>query len=593
MLNLNKSIYFIFATFFVILLFYFPGLHNDFFIVDDHELILIPQLKVEMSFQLLQTLFTPGTHVDFYPIRDLTYWVDIHFLGGDLQGVDAFAYRLQNFFWFGLSAVLIYFISINYLKNKLVALLISIFWLVHPVHSEMLMWASARKDILAIFFLLLTIYFYIVYDQKKNWAHFILTCLAFVFCVLSKATFGLVPLALFIGNAKNSLNRMLLALGVLGSATQVYFYSASTDMRFDYELTYRIQASLIALGKAAFGWVFPSVNVVDIENWGQWVEFNHNYIYVGYAMYALGLGMLVYSIRLWLRSGDKVPLQIFLALMLSYFPISGLVFSHRNFYSVRYFEAPFLFVIAWCAYCYMRFRNDRQLKDSERVFVVISLVCLLASSYVESKNWSEPYSPLEKAYKDQPQNPSIQQRLFSAFQNENRWGRLDPERVELKEQLLNNLKKTCLDSEHFESRNGNLCQSFWLSQVESNESSVSRLSIERLKESWKDVYRGELWPIYWFRYLKALDSGDPYETKKYGEKLALRPAVQLNRSRVRQSVILPLCLLDSAKASVLLADWQRASVIDQDFINSVLELVKEKGSDNYVTVKRCLESVSN
>lgn len=546
-----------------------------------------------MSFQLLSTLFTPGTHVDFYPIRDLSYWIDIHFFGADLQGVNAFVYRLQNFFWFALSSLLIFFICLKFLNNRLAALLISIFWLINPVHSEMLMWASARKDILAIFFLLLTAYFYIVYNQKKNWANYILTCLAFVFCVLSKATFGLVPLALFIGNAKHSLNRMLLALGVLGSATQVYFYSASTDMRFDYELSYRIQASVIALGKAALGWVFQPVNVVDIENWGQWVELNHNYIYVGFAMYALGLWMLIYSIRLWIQSKDKVPLQIFLALMLSYFPISGLVFSHRNFYSVRYFEAPFLFVIVWFAYCYLRFHNVRPLKRSEIACAGVVFVYLLASSYVESKNWSESYSPLEKAYKDQPLNVSIQQRFFSGLQNENRWGRLDPERAEIKEQLLKKIRTKCLFNDTFETRNGNLCQSFWLSQAEDNNSSSSKVSIERLKESWKDVYLGELWPIYWFSYLNAIDIGDSYETKKYGEKLALRPVVQLNRSRVRQSVILPLCLLDSAKASVLLAQWKRARVIDQDFLNSVLELVKEKGSDSYVTVKRCIESVSN
>lgn len=175
---------------------YLPSLPASYFSIDDESLIEIPQLKVPVTLQTISTLFTVGTHIDYYPIRDFSYLVD-----RILWPTSTTAARLHQLLLFQISSLLIFLIGLELGLTFGVALLISTFWAIHPYHAEMMMWLSARKDVLAICLGLMSTYFFII-ALKKDRISFYLLCLFFflasllskpgsIFCAIFKIHFKL------------------------------------------------------------------------------------------------------------------------------------------------------------------------------------------------------------------------------------------------------------------------------------------------------------------------------------------------------------------------------------------------------------------
>jgi len=292
---------------FTLLTLYAPGLHEEFFNIDDRSLIAIPQVRAGFDFELLKTWFTPGAHIDFYPLRDISYWADVHCFGGDVGGADAIVFRLQNFAWVFTSAVALALILGHFLENLRIGVWISCFWFIHPIHSELLMWPSARKDCMALALGLISVVQYIKsYETEKKRFAF-LALFFFVLSLLSKATFSLLPLcvpvvAIAMRDSrifkKQSVRVWLpaLILGVAFAFFQSRFYTRVNDMRFFYPPTYRVQGAMTALGRIILGLILPRYNAVDVETWGDWVSRNLMFLPMGVAFFGASLGLTIYAV---------------------------------------------------------------------------------------------------------------------------------------------------------------------------------------------------------------------------------------------------------------------------------------------------------
>src|SRR4051812_21513949 len=55
---------------------YLPALSAPLFSTDDQSLLMIPQFQPPITFETIRTLFKVGAHIDYYPIRDLSYLID-------------------------------------------------------------------------------------------------------------------------------------------------------------------------------------------------------------------------------------------------------------------------------------------------------------------------------------------------------------------------------------------------------------------------------------------------------------------------------------------------------------------------------------
>ena len=134
----------------------------------------------------------------YQPLSWLSYAFDY-----TLWGANPMAMRLTNYALHGFSSVLFFLIVEDLIKKAspssssrerlIAALFASLFWAVHPLRVESVVWLTERRDVLSGFFYLLAVLLYIR-DPKKPLRPLFAFCLA----VLSKASVLTLPLTLIL-----------------------------------------------------------------------------------------------------------------------------------------------------------------------------------------------------------------------------------------------------------------------------------------------------------------------------------------------------------------------------------------------------------
>lgn len=403
---------------------YNAGLDAASYIIDDQTLIGIPQLANKNPIQLLNFLFKyPEYHVDFYPLRDLSYWIDIHWFNAQAGASDSLIiFRLHNFFLFYIISILIYELTKELNFESELSFFLILIWMIHPYHAELLMWVSSRKDLLGILFSLVFLLTFLKANKKISFIMCSLSILSLIATGLSKNLLGGISCFLALCEIYTSLkmkNRNLRILwgtsifliSVVFGSIGGYFYSHINDMRFSYEFGYRIQSSLAALGRMLLGWINPSVNAIDVVNWGDWGNRNSKYIPIALIFTGLGIGYLISEIKK-KRFSTLFYMGLFLA---AYTPISGLIFPHRNFYSVRYFELPALVLLFFLMERLSRLDYLNNSYSNRKKYIRISCVLILLltglSLFFEAKNWISPQATILKAFQLDPTNPSLKSEM--------------------------------------------------------------------------------------------------------------------------------------------------------------------------------------
>lgn len=157
------------AAFFIIAaLVYGASLHNQFVRLDDGLLIYENQAIQHINPQTIKTVFTTYDPELYIPLTLISYQVD-YLLGG----IDPFLYHLQNLFWHTLNALLVAWLAYLLIKKEWIALFVGVLFLVHPLHTEAVAWAAARKDVLSTFFFLASTITYLYYRSEERQKYYI------------------------------------------------------------------------------------------------------------------------------------------------------------------------------------------------------------------------------------------------------------------------------------------------------------------------------------------------------------------------------------------------------------------------------------
>lgn len=116
----------------------------------------------------LQTYWGPNNSEGLYrPLAVVTYSLNFA-----ISKEDPFGYHLINIFIHIINSLLIYWLSKFYCNSKYLALLCSLFFAVHPVHSEAVAAIYGRPELLAVMFLLIAWIGYAKSNQNKFWYGF-------------------------------------------------------------------------------------------------------------------------------------------------------------------------------------------------------------------------------------------------------------------------------------------------------------------------------------------------------------------------------------------------------------------------------------
>lgn len=194
----------------------------------DYEIVIAPLRKIHGP---LDYLIASSKHqiVDIQPVRDFSLKLDL--LLEDLLGVSL--YGLSNvLLWMGTSAVL--FLLIRSLGAAPYAPWIAVTFLVHPLSAWVVAWPSARKHLLAMFFIALASYFCVLLKQKKL-KHPLVIFVCYLLSIFSQPISLLWLVCFFVYFFEEIKRRELLALFYLLSAA--FFLTALGNYAY-YAYTY-------------------------------------------------------------------------------------------------------------------------------------------------------------------------------------------------------------------------------------------------------------------------------------------------------------------------------------------------------------------
>lgn len=167
---------------------YYNALWNGF--IWDDPIVLKRQVS---AFRSAKDIFFPpvgipqfGLHY-YRPLVMLSYIID-----NAIWGKSPFGFHLTVILLHLLNTVLVFFISRIILKGfehrDVGALIASLVFAVHPIHTESVAWMAGRSDVMAAVFFFLSLFFYLKYKEKSRGHWLALSTVIFFLAALAKET---------------------------------------------------------------------------------------------------------------------------------------------------------------------------------------------------------------------------------------------------------------------------------------------------------------------------------------------------------------------------------------------------------------------
>lgn len=179
-------------------LLYIPSLSNGWVDWDDPAYVLNNDLVVNPTINWSEIFKENQVLGIYHPITLISYAFDYH-----LWGTEAFGFHLTNVIFHVLNTGLVFLVFRKLKSSTLVAATIALLFGIHPMHVESVSWISERKDVLYLFFFLLSWLSYLYYrgkSDRKKWLLYTLILLFFALSILSKPIAFVLPLVLLLSD---------------------------------------------------------------------------------------------------------------------------------------------------------------------------------------------------------------------------------------------------------------------------------------------------------------------------------------------------------------------------------------------------------
>lgn len=173
-----------------------PSLRHEFISQwDDSAYILANTAAHGFSGAHLARVFTSYFCGNYAPLHIISYMLDY-----TLWGMNPAGYILHNIVLHCTGGMLLYALLIRCAFTPLAATAATFIFLVHPVQVESVVWASQRKNVLAMVFFLASFHSYLTYRAHRSplrcTSGYCLALLLFLCALLSKSVAIILPLAL-------------------------------------------------------------------------------------------------------------------------------------------------------------------------------------------------------------------------------------------------------------------------------------------------------------------------------------------------------------------------------------------------------------
>ncbi len=179
------------AIFIVVCFAYWPALHAG-FVWDDEPLVTANPLLRSLSG--LGEIWTGSRTADYFPITNSVFWIEYHLFGKNADG-----YHVVNILLQAVNALLVW----RVLRRLEIpgAFLAGLIFGIHPLHAESVAWISELKNVLSMFFLLLSVLCFFENDDRRILSArtaYIASLIFFLLALLSKTQVVFLPVALLL-----------------------------------------------------------------------------------------------------------------------------------------------------------------------------------------------------------------------------------------------------------------------------------------------------------------------------------------------------------------------------------------------------------
>lgn len=169
-------------------------LNHDFINFDDDRYVYLnPEISRGVTVDGLKGLLTRSHARLWHPLTTLTHMIDCQ-----VYGLKAGGHHFTNVVLHNVAAILLFLVLGSMTGHVWRSAFVAAIFAIHPLRVESVAWVAERKDVLSGVFLALTLGAYLRYARAPSIGRYLVTSIALVGGLMSKATFVTVPLVLLL-----------------------------------------------------------------------------------------------------------------------------------------------------------------------------------------------------------------------------------------------------------------------------------------------------------------------------------------------------------------------------------------------------------
>ncbi len=173
---------------------YVPTARNGFVNLDDNLYISDnPQVKRGLTLETVLWALRSVEHANWYPLRRLTNLADVNFFGMWAGG-----HHLVSAAWHAAAAALLFLALCSMTGALWRSLMVAALFSLHPLQVESVAWAAERSNVLAGFFLALTLLFWERYARRPGAARYGMVLVVFALGLMAKPVLMTLPFVLLL-----------------------------------------------------------------------------------------------------------------------------------------------------------------------------------------------------------------------------------------------------------------------------------------------------------------------------------------------------------------------------------------------------------
>jgi len=160
---------------------------------DDHYIFNNPQVKAGLTMAGIKWAFTTDYFANWHPLTWISHMTDV-----SLFGMNAGGHHAVNLAFHILNAVILFLVLYRITGARWKSAFVAAMFAIHPLHVESVAWAAERKDVLSLFFGLLTLWAYVRYAERPGLARYLAVFALFTLTLLAKSMLVTLPILMLL-----------------------------------------------------------------------------------------------------------------------------------------------------------------------------------------------------------------------------------------------------------------------------------------------------------------------------------------------------------------------------------------------------------